>query len=279
MLRIWTILWIIITIVLGYESFALNNNPKIGLLYWMQTHNWLSATLPLTAEPGRPISYWQGWIGFSLMLLTNLYILRKRVSLFSGLGRLSNWLDFHIFCGLVGPTFILFHCNFKVGGLVGISFWSMVISFASGVIGRYFYVNLLSKKRDSVEAAQAYWEKFLRRVKRAKIDPEAPEVLNAKVQALNYVGFAPAESGVLNVFVRALIGDIRCIFRPPATLPGMSLESAHILEAFAMHQRRAEALGPFQKLMGYWHTFHTPFAIFMYVVAVIHIMSALFFGV
>lgn len=279
MLRTWTYLWIAISFLLSYEYFALNSNPGMSLLAFLQNHGMISKALQLNPEPGRTISLWLGWSGFGLMVLTNLYILRKRVSALSGLGKLRNWLDFHIFCGLVGPTFILFHCNFKVGGLVGISFWSMVISFSSGIVGRYFYVNLLEKKRDYLSRAQRYWEKFGRRLTAAGIPVDSQEALTTRQLALDYVGYCAPNSNVLVVLGRSLIGDLKCIISPPQTLPNMSEDSAQILEAFAINERKASNSNAFQKLMGYWHTFHTPFAVFMYVVAVIHIISALFFGV
>jgi hypothetical protein len=38
-------------------------------------------------------------------------------------------------------------------------------------------------------------------------------------------------------------------------------------------------LEPFRKMLGYWHSFHLPFALFMYIAAIIHIISALTFGI
>ena len=48
-----------------------------------------------------------GVVGFLLMLMTEtLYSLRKR-SRSSRWGRMSTWLSFHIFTGLVGPYMVL----------------------------------------------------------------------------------------------------------------------------------------------------------------------------
>ncbi|MEZ4987706.1 MAG: hypothetical protein R2795_22200 [Saprospiraceae bacterium] len=51
-------------------------------------------------------------------------------------------MEFHIFLCTLGPVMILFHTAFKFGGIVSISFWSMVIVVASGVIGRFIYVQI-----------------------------------------------------------------------------------------------------------------------------------------
>ena len=124
-MRFFLYLWLLLAIALSFEYWALNFHPSLSLLH-------------LSPEPGRPLSLWLGWVGLGLMVIMNVYSLRKRISGLGGWGRLSSWLNFHVFCGLVGPTLILFHCNFKVRGLVAISFWSMITSFSSGIIGRYF---------------------------------------------------------------------------------------------------------------------------------------------
>lgn len=54
-----------------------------------------------------------GVIGFLLMLATEiLYSLRKR-SRKARWGRMSEWLQFHIFTGLVGPYMVLLHTSWK----------------------------------------------------------------------------------------------------------------------------------------------------------------------
>ncbi|MEI7982264.1 MAG: hypothetical protein WCI71_11475, partial [Bacteroidota bacterium] len=70
------------------------------------------------------------------------YMIRKRIRALSRLGVLNYWLEFHIFLCTLGPILVLFHTSFKFGGLVAVSFWSMVAVFASGVIGRYIYIRI-----------------------------------------------------------------------------------------------------------------------------------------
>ncbi len=62
-----------------------------------------------------------GIIGFILMLMTEtLYSLRKR-SRSVKWGRMSTWLQSHIFMGLVGPFMVLLHSSWKFNGLAGAS--------------------------------------------------------------------------------------------------------------------------------------------------------------
>src|SRR4030042_3078340 len=83
-----------------------------------------------------------GIIGFTLMLMTEtLYSIRKR-SRSARWGRMANWLQFHIFTGLVGPYMVLLHTSWKFNGLAGLVMLFTMIIVASGVIGRYIYTSV-----------------------------------------------------------------------------------------------------------------------------------------
>jgi len=78
-------------------------------------------------------------IGFILMLMTEiLYSWRKR-SRSARWGKMSNWLRFHIFTGLVGPYMVLLHTSWKFNGLAGIVLLLTVIIVLSGIVGRYIF--------------------------------------------------------------------------------------------------------------------------------------------
>lgn len=83
-----------------------------------------------------------GVVGFVLMLLTEvLYSLRKR-SRKARWGRMSEWLQFHIFTGLVGPYLVLLHTSWKFNGLAGAVTILTVIIVISGFIGRYIFTRI-----------------------------------------------------------------------------------------------------------------------------------------
>ena len=107
---------------------------------------------PLAERPRHPL-YWSykpggemgqlfAWTGTAMMVLMLGYTLRKRLPWMRRWGKVAVWLDIHILLGVLGPLFILLHTSFKVGGLVALSFWSMVAVALSGVLGRYLYVRL-----------------------------------------------------------------------------------------------------------------------------------------
>ena len=70
-----------------------------------------------------------------------LYSLRKRSRL-ARWGRMSDWLQFHIFTGLVGPFMVLLHSSWKFNGLAGALTLLTIIIVASGFVGRYIYTRI-----------------------------------------------------------------------------------------------------------------------------------------
>lgn len=284
LIRLLTAAWVIIFAWLSYEYMVAHGYIETpGAMLSIQCY-FFDKCKVFDPRPGRPISYYLGWLGFSIMALTNLYVIRKRTDQLQKLGNLQRWLDWHIFFGLLGPTLILFHCDFKVGGLVSISFWSMVISFASGVIGRYFYLQLLQKKtylRDQLDLYEKGFEQY-RKISSRGISEQAME--QAKFLALRRAtGGVAAESlnqtSLLEFFMRSLSGDLDLALRLPQTPWGGSRPIRSKLKEWAFMKRNLVFMHYYQLMFGYWRTFHTPFAVFMYIVAIIHIVSSLIFKV
>ena len=83
-----------------------------------------------------------GIVGFVFMLMTEtLYSLRKR-SRSVQWGRMSTWLQLHIFTGLVGPYLVLLHTSWKFNGLAGVVTLLTIIIVVSGFIGRYIFTRI-----------------------------------------------------------------------------------------------------------------------------------------
>ena len=91
---------------------------------------------------GELFGHVMGIIGFVFMLMTEtLYSLRKRSRTVKW-GKLSNWLQFHIFTGLVGPYMVLLHSSWKFNGIAGITTLFTIIIVVSGFIGRYIFTRI-----------------------------------------------------------------------------------------------------------------------------------------
>lgn len=100
---------------------------------------WLTRAIP---PAGEFFGHMLGVIGFLLMLMTEtLYSLRKR-SRNARWGRMSTWLEFHIFTGLVGPFMVLLHSSWKFNGLAGVVTLLTGVIVVSGFIGRYLFTRI-----------------------------------------------------------------------------------------------------------------------------------------
>lgn len=124
-----------------------------GVLLWLLNLGHSYYDLPLEErffhpdheqlKPSGFIGHGLGILGTLMMLFgVAMYMIRKRWKRIRRWGLLKHWLEFHIFLCTVGPMLVVFHTSFKFGGLVAISFWSMVAVFLSGIIGRYIYIQI-----------------------------------------------------------------------------------------------------------------------------------------
>ena len=87
----------------------------------------------------RLLGHGLGILGFVLMLMTEtLYTLRKRAKS-ARWGRVSSWLRFHVFTGLVGPYLVLLHPAMRFHGLAAVLSLLTGVVVLSGVTGRYIY--------------------------------------------------------------------------------------------------------------------------------------------
>lgn len=116
----------------------------------------------------------------TLLILIGLfsYMARKHLKIFWGWGLLKHWLEFHIFLCTLGTLLVLFHTTFKFGGLVSIGFWSLMIVWFSGLIGRFIYIQIprtiegrmlsMQEVQERIENLEADHqdEKLLRKLKR-----------------------------------------------------------------------------------------------------------------
>lgn len=106
-----------------------------------------------------------GIFGFLLMLMTEtLYSIRKRVR-GARWGRMSSWLQFHIFTGLVGPYMVLLHTSWKFNGLAGVTTLLTVVIVISGFVGRYIYTRI-PRTADGIEIEDSLSAEALKHARR-----------------------------------------------------------------------------------------------------------------
>lgn len=241
------------------------------------------AMLSSTGSVGHPL----GWAGIGMLVLLLAYSLRKRVRWLQPLGALGKWLSAHVFLGLMGPLLITFHSGFKIGGLVSISYWSMIITMVSGVFGRYIYVQIPSSViggRQSLAELASESADLTRDVTQL-LGPQAEEIL----------GHDPdwhQGHGSWRSIWLLILDDVRRPWsrwrlarrlRLDSSLP-RPLKSGEIRQITALVQRqhvlhrRQAAAESMEQIFHYWHVLHRPFVYIMFLIAAVHVGVAYWLG-
>jgi hypothetical protein len=278
--RIWVLF--LFTVALGVGVIGLG----VGYEYYM---------LPLGERPfsdfyddlrpaGR-IGLQYGVIGTGLITAgVVLYSGRKRIRALARLGKLKFWLEFHIFLCTVGPFLVTLHTSFKVGGLVSIAYWSMVVVALSGIFGRYVYVRIPKTMAGNFADLAAI------RVQREELLGELAIDLGPTLGDVERL-IAPARGaprpGLLSALGAAIRFDFtrgRTVRKVRKLLGGTSVSRAKREHVLRLVDRQLQVehemahLLPFQRLFRYWHILHLPLAVAMFVIVAVHVAVATMFG-
>lgn len=257
----------------------------LAALGWAAWHGRDYYLLPLVERPHHPL-HWQlkpggeigrvyGITGASLMTAMLVYSLRKRLPLLRRWAPLGTWLDFHIWCGIAGPLLIVLHSALKVNGLIAIAFWSMVAVAASGILGRFLYAQIpRTAAGDQLSLAEA------RRLEEELVDRLRQEF---RLGEADLARLAPSDErrdgeSLLAALAR-LVSEPWRVRRRLAPLrrqlAGLGRRGEQTLLRLARQRallhRRLHLWRRLHELFHYWHVFHKPFAILMYLFAAIHI--------
>jgi len=238
-------------------------------------------------KPSGLLGHGFGIIG-SLMMIVGvaIYMIRKRIRRLMNFGLLKHWLELHIFLCTVGPIFVLYHTAFKFGGIVSVSFWSMVLVVLSGVAGRFIYLRIPR----SIQGQELDMQELLD--KKEELSGTVRRMLSEDVMAFSqYQSFTSTERYKnLNLFSATILylKDVFEIRKLTAALQKrirhLDLIRAEKKEVFEAAKeeiilaRRIGLLRTFQKLFHYWHIAHLPFAIAMFVIMFIHVGVTIVFG-
>ena len=236
-------------------------------------------------KPSGLIGHGLGIVGTLLIIVGVFsYMARKRYRFFSRFGRLKYWLEFHIFLCVLGPIMILFHTAFKFGGIVSISFWSMVIVVASGVIGRYIYIQIprtIEGRELSLNEVKEMKSNVNMSIKnRYKLNESSYNSI------INYTSVNP-QNQQKNLIIRLFskyFEDKKRIKGLKNTLRKNKLSEARIKGVLRLIKKeislnnKLERLLTMQRLFKYWHIAHLPFALIMLIIMIIHVGITLAFG-
>lgn len=235
-------------------------------------------------RPSGAVGLMLGAAGVITMLGTIPYALRKRWKRLATLGTLKNWLEIHIFFGVVGPVLITFHTSFKFNGLISVGYWLMMTVWASGFVGRYLYVRIPKTIRGVELSCRDVDERLAvtrERLHSVAIDDAARRHLNA------FDALIDADShrtrGLIDLFVGEVRDRLR-LFVLGQRLKTAGLDADTLRDCIALAgersnlARRALHLQRTHRLFEAWHIFHRPLVFGMFFIVGVHVAVALYFG-
>lgn len=245
---------------------------------------YIFVTITFGAIPGASdlFGHGIGIIGFILMLMTEtLYTLRKR-SKSARWGRMSNWLQFHIFTGLVGPYMVVLHSSWKFHGLAGMVMLLTIIIVASGFIGRYIYTSV-PRNADGIEIEAVELEQRLRAVDSELQNWLAshPEHYRALSKRLSPTAIS---SGNRLVFGRAFeewnarLKWWRVSSRMDRTARVQAKQLNELLKHERNLRRQLASVVLSRRLLGLWHAIHIPVGMALFTAALVHIIAAIYYA-
>jgi len=218
-----------------------------------------------------------GIIGFLFMLSTEtLYSLRKRAQ-GKAIGRMSTWLQVHIFTGLVGSYMVLLHSAWKFNGLAGLLMLMTVIIVISGVIGRYIYTAVPR----NVDGAAVTLRDLEQQI--ALADAQLQDLgVTRSASVASLATAAASDSGASLVFGRAIEQwrydrEVRRVLKSQGA-SGQARQLRRLLDERFRVQRQIQSLAMARRLLAVWHTVHIPIGVVLFTLAFIHIAAAVYFA-
>lgn len=238
-------------------------------------------------KPSGGIGHLYGIVGSAMILVgVIIYSTRKRVRLFESIGKMKHFLEFHIALCLVGPTLIAYHSTFKLGGIVGVGFWSMMAVVASGFVGRYLWAQIpkgIKGHALSIQELEIENNRLLTLLKQHhNFSPEQTVALDQRIDAT-----MPSTSSSLKTLWAVAKHDLHLFSRRRALSAWLSANGVspdhvsgcvRIAGRRSILHRRMLFLEQLHRVFQYWHVIHVPFTMILFVIFLVHVATAVLFG-
>ena len=235
-------------------------------------------------RPSGPVGLTLGVAGVVSILMTLPYYVRKRWRALSRVGTPTQWLEVHIFFGIVGPVLITFHTSLKFNGVISVGYWLMMTVWASGFIGRYLYIRIPKTIRGVELTFTDVQEQLARRQQElagASLPPIVQRELADFERAVTPSGGRPP--GALDLFFGELRVRVRLMLMR-RHLRGGGVDVAAVSAVIDRASERAtlaRRLAHLQRTRHFfelWHVFHRPLVYALFVIVTLHVGIALYLG-
>ena len=236
-------------------------------------------------KPSGFLSHGLGIAGAAMITLgVAMYSTRKRVRAFWNIGRLSSWLEFHIFLCLLGPILVIYHSTFKAGGIAAISLWAMLSVAGSGIIGRFLYVLIPHNVKGGEMTAEQINMQFdvqEKALRETEFGRDVVHLIDKSFAAMKRPSnFSETVSAYFQL--HRLKRHIRHLVR--SKISSHHIDHASAAKLIKMTSARTTLIQKsilllqVEKLFYYWHAIHLPFTAIMFVTLVLHIGVAIWLG-
>jgi hypothetical protein len=236
-------------------------------------HHWL--------RPSGYLGQTAGIIALLIFVFLWLYPLRKKARWLAWTGAVSRWLDVHVTLALMLPFIAALHASWKFEGLIGLGFWSMMVVWLSGIVGRYLYVHIPRGAAGLELSAEEIGNERKRLLQEIATTSRLPL---AQVESLLRTNPTPTEGlGVLGT-LRQMVNDeqsrrhqARALSRAAAKVPGSKLDRATLKRVVRLARRQvsltqqARLLVATRRVFRLWHLAHRPFAVAALVAVFAHV--------
>ena len=227
-------------------------------------------------EASGVIGHSLGILGFVLMLATELlYSLRKRATS-ARWGRMSSWMQFHIFTGIVGPYLVFLHSAWRFQGLAGVVTLLTGIVVVSGFIGRYIYT-AVPRTSDGVMVEAASLNAELEQV-------ESDLAVQVEGSGRQFESLRWREPNGFALILGRWLYELRERRRLERVLSTSGLEAGQVRAIGKLYARRIEierqtrSIQMARRMLAVWHSVHIPLGMALFAAAFTHIGAALYYA-
>ena len=286
--------------------------PGISFLkfIWKKINDWITALFTITAclailiawrlkrleliTPQHGIGYLFGVLGTAFMLILFIYSLKKRISSL-GIGSVKTWFRIHMFFGIIGPLFILFHANLSLGSLnSNVALFSMLVVMFSGLMGRFIYGRIHYGLYGELANLKELKENFDQQKERA--DLYFSLIQGAKEELISFSNDVLTPSAALidsikrfliirwkserafwkitrlsNVYInQCALGDKWGFFRKRR----MQIQIQRRAREFLNQTVKFAEFNFYERMFSFWHLLHIPLVIILVLAVIMHIFAA-----
>ena len=256
--------------------------------------------LPRAEQVRDPLHLWlrpSGYLGQSagvvallIFLFLWLYPLRKKFRWLAFTGSISKWLDVHALAALSLPLLVAAHATWQFGGIIGLGFWSMMLVWLSGIVGRYIYARIPRGQAGvelTIDEIGAQRQELLEEIAtRSGLDVQ-------EIEAVLAADPTPTDGLGLWQTLRRMVTDDLGRRRAAAELRRhiqahrpmhRGDDAATLKEVLRLASRemslvqQSRMLGATQKVLRFWHVAHRPLAVTALVAVIIHVVVVVSLG-